>query len=110
MNSDIRRSPPAIDLPLFAVNEPPRSTARQRTRFATSDEAFRAAPSGVAARIADSLRADGPATCDELEQRLALTHQTASATVNALMRAGSIVADGSRNTRSGRRARVWRIA
>lgn len=110
MASDIRRSSAANDLPLFAVNEPPRSTARQRTRFATSDEAFRSAPSGVAARIVDSLRTAGPATCDEIEQRLALTHQTASATVNALMRAGTVVADGSRETRSGRRARVWRLA
>lgn len=97
------------DLPLFAVDEPPRETARQRTRFATSDEAFRNAPGGVAARIVDSLSQSGPATCDEIEQRLSLTHQTASATVNGLMRAGVIVADGSRLTRSGRRARVWRL-
>ena len=95
--------------PLFARDEPPRSTPRQATRWTTQDEAYRNAPNGVAARIVGSLRDDGPATCDELEQRLELTHQTASATVNALMRAGRVVANGSRLTRSGRRARVWEL-
>lgn len=111
MTRDIRAAAPVEPaLPLFALEEPPRRTARQRTRWATQDEAFAAAPGGVAQRILDSLRADGPATCDELEQRLTLSHQTASASVNHLMRAGILVASGSRPTRSGRRARVWEIS
>lgn len=97
------------DLPLFAVDEPPRETARQRTRFATSDEAFRAVGGTDCARIVEYLSSSGPATCDELEERLSMTHQTASARVNELMRAGVVVAEGSRPTRSGRRARVWRL-
>lgn len=93
--------------PLFARDEPPRATPRQATRWTTQDEAFHTAPRGISERILRSLRSDGPATCDELEQRLELTHQTASAAVNALMRARSVVANGSRPTRSGRRARIW---
>ena len=93
-----------------AVDEPPYATRRQATRWHTQDEAYRARPDGIAGRVVDSLRDDGPATCDEMEQRLQLTHQTCSAAINGLMRAGTIVADGSRPTRSGRRARLWRLA
>lgn len=92
----------------FAANDPPRATARQATRWDTQDAAYAARPNGVAARILESLR-DAPATCDEIQQRLDMTHQTASATINALMRAGSIRANGSRPTRSGRAARVWEV-
>jgi len=92
----------------FAVNDPPRATARQATRWNTQDAAYAARPNGVAARILESLR-DSPATCDEIQQRLDMTHQTASATINALMRAGKIRANGSRPTRSGRAARVWEV-
>ena len=49
------------------------------------------------------------ATCDEVEAALSLTHQTASARVNELMRADRIEDSGSkRKTRSGRNAIVWR--
>lgn len=92
-----------------AVNEPPYATRRQSTRWATQDEAYRDRPGGIAERVVASIRVDGPATCDEMEQRLELTHQTCSAAINALMRAGAIRANGSRPTRSGRRARVWEI-
>jgi hypothetical protein len=92
-------APPALD-------DPPRQTANQRTRWATSDAAYALAAPGVAGRILDSLRAS-PATCDEIETRLNLTHQTASASINGLMRHGAIVASGARLTRSGRAARVW---
>jgi hypothetical protein len=51
--------------------------------------------------------AASPATCDELEIRHGLTHQTCSASVNWLMKHGQIIADGIRKTRSGRSARVW---
>lgn len=102
-----RRVAPAP--PAFATDDPPRRTARQATRWTTSDEAYVSAPAGIALRVLESLRDHGPATCDELEQRLGLTHQTCSAAVNAVMNSGRIVADGSRPTRSGRRARVWRV-
>lgn len=48
-----------------------------------------------------------PITCDELEERSGLKHQTASARVNELMRAGRIASVGTRKTRSGRKANVW---
>ena len=47
-------------------------------------------------------------TCDELEINLKLSHQTASARVNELMKAKTIVAKTERRiTRSGRKASVW---
>lgn len=50
-------------------------------------------------------------TCDEIEARLELRHQTASARVNELMRAERIVDSGARRkTRSNRNAVVWIVA
>ena len=47
-------------------------------------------------------------TDDELEVRLALLHQTASARRRALVQKGLIVDSGeTRPTRSGRKATVW---
>lgn len=90
----------------------PRRTRAQRTRWSTQDAAWheiQPALSGIGARVFDAILSS-PATCDELEARLDLTHQTCSAAVNKLMRDGRIVADGSRPTRSGRSARVWRVS
>ena len=48
-------------------------------------------------------------TCDEVEIRLSLRHQTASARVNELMEAKYIVDSGERRkTSSGRKATVWK--
>lgn len=53
----------------------------------------------------------GPATCDELEQALRLSHQTCSARCCELRADGSIVDSGERRpTRSGSKATVWRLA
>ena len=56
------------------------------------------------------IREDRPkgATCDEIEVALSLSHQTASARVRDLFKAGSIRDSGiRRNTRTGRKAAVW---
>lgn len=51
----------------------------------------------------------GDATCDELEIKLGLTHQTTSARVHELMKGHHIIDSGARRpTRSGRAATVWR--
>jgi hypothetical protein len=47
------------------------------------------------------------ATCDEVEQWLDMSHQTASARVHELMHRKCIVSNGKRKTRSGRNAVVW---
>lgn len=47
-------------------------------------------------------------TCDEIEQDLGLSHQTASARINELMGLSLITDRGQRRpTRSGRKAIVW---
>jgi Fic family protein len=49
-------------------------------------------------------------TCDEVESGLGLSHQTASARFNDLMRWGFTERLGEkRATRSGRKARVWTL-
>lgn len=61
-------------------------------------------------RILDVIRQSGVrgATCDEVEETTGLSHQTASARVHELMKAGRIVAaEGKRKTRAGRAATVW---
>jgi hypothetical protein len=54
------------------------------------------------------LRADVGATCDELEQAMDLSHQTASARLREMALKGTIVDSGKKRlTRSGRAAIVW---
>lgn len=50
-----------------------------------------------------------PASCDELEVALGMSHQGCSARVHDLMKIGLIFDSGERRpTRSGRNAIVWR--
>jgi hypothetical protein len=93
-------------------SESPRQTPRQTTRWDTQDEAWSEAKErvkGIAAELLATLTTQ-PMTCDQLEMRHGLTHQTCSASVNWLMRHGKIVRDGYGRTRSNRRAIVWRVA
>jgi predicted transcriptional regulator len=46
-------------------------------------------------------------TCDEIEVKLNMTHQSASARVHELFATGRIVGQGKRKTRSGRPATIW---
>jgi hypothetical protein len=60
--------------------------------------------------VLEAVKAAGLAglTCDEVEQRLSMTHQTASARVHELAKLEAIVDSGrKRKTRSGRGAVVW---
>lgn len=97
---------PALFNQQFAVNEPPYSTSKQRTRWSTQDDAYHRRLAGLPQRILSYL-SSAPSTCDEVEVALTLTHQSASAAINLLMNAGAVVAVGKRKTRSGRSARVW---
>lgn len=55
-----------------------------------------------------SLQAGHGATCDDVERCLGMRHQTASARVRELAKAGAIVDSGKRRpTRSGRKAAVY---
>lgn len=92
----------------FAVDNPPRATPRQATRWETQDAAY-AARDGTQVETVRMAIAAAPGTCDEIEQRLGMTHQSASAAINKLMRCGIVRANGTRPTRSGRSARVWEI-
>jgi hypothetical protein len=92
----------------FAVDNPPRSTPRQATRWDTQDAAYAARDGTQVARVRDAI-AQTPGTCDEIEQRLDMSHQSTSAAINKLMREGIIRANGQRPTRSGRMARVWEL-
>lgn len=60
-------------------------------------------------QIADLLHDNrlGGLTCDEIERKLHLSHQTASARVRELYLADQIIHHGTRPTRSGRQARVY---
>lgn len=68
------------------------------------------APADASKILAYIIREDRPkgATCDEIEVALSLSHQTTSARVRDLFKAGSIRDSGiRRNTRTGRKATVW---
>ena len=77
---------------------------------ACSDAAAAVASHSAAAdrrRIWLHIRAVGNATCDEVEQALQLSHQTASARLNGLRHDGCVVRDGKRPTRTGCDAWVY---
>ncbi len=60
-------------------------------------------------RVLEVITRSAGMTCDEVEDRTGLSHQTASARVNELSRLGLLIDTGERRkTRSGRNAKVWR--
>lgn len=64
------------------------------------------------ARVFDEIkRLNRGVTCDELEHRLGMSHQTTSARVRELVLKGKIIDSGNRaKTRSGRSARLYVVA
>lgn len=84
-----------------------RTTERQSTRRETSDEAWEDSPLTDMRSTILALMRERPRTCDEIME-LGHSHQTASATINWLMRHGLIVDSGERRrTRANRNAIVW---
>lgn len=59
--------------------------------------------------VLDSIRSTGPATCEEIEGRLQLKHQTASARMSELKKMKLITPIGRRATSSGRNADVFDV-
>lgn len=74
-----------------------------------SHKAFQPHAGGIARKIVEALETE-PATCEELEKRLALKHQTASASLTGLLKANRVKVIGERLNESGRRARVYAAA
>lgn len=92
------------DLPLRAPYASGSDTSREAA------ESIEPASGTLRARVLGMIRDKGPLgmTCDEIEAESGLTHQTASARVNELMRLGAIVdSKMRRKTRSHRNAAVW---
>jgi hypothetical protein len=71
-------------------------------------------PERIAARekkILEYVRTQGGATCCEVETALHLLHQSASAAITKLQRAGHLIDTGKRRpTKTGRQAKVWGAA
>ncbi len=66
---------------------------------------------GMKHRIVQEVVAADGLTCDEVEQRLGLKHQSASACIRALVKEGVLTKTPDRRpTRSDRDAIVWRVA
>lgn len=86
-----------------------RPTDDQSTRRDTSDDAYRKAKRLEARNTILLAIRQANLTCDEVMQFTKLPHQTASATMNWLMRHGHIVDSRQRRkTRMDRMAIVWR--
>jgi hypothetical protein len=61
-------------------------------------------------QILDFIETVGDATCHEVEIALRLLHQSASAAITRLRKAGRLVDTGKRRpTNTGRSAKVWRV-
>jgi hypothetical protein len=84
-----------------------RKSERQSTRRKTSDESYAESNLSANRRVMLDLISEKPRTCDEI-MALGYAHQSASASINWLMRRGLIVDGGERReTRAGRSAIVW---
>ena len=90
-----------------------RKTRKQDPRWSTSDEAYeRSRPSEptLAQKVIALIR-EAPRTCDEVQALLDGLHQSVSPVVTKLAQDGVIEPTGdTRQTRSGRAAKVMRIA
>lgn len=86
------------------------ATDGQRDTSAAARESVKDRTEHLRVLVLNAIRKARGATCDRLEVLLGLTHQTCSARVHDLMKAGQIEDSGARKpTRSGRPAIVWRI-
>lgn len=86
-----------------------RPTDDQSTRRDTSDDAYRKAKRLEARNTILRTIREAEMTCDEVMQVTGFPHQTASATMNWLMRNGHIIDSRQRRkTRMDRLAIVWR--
>lgn len=89
-------------------------TARYHGGDALSAAAFEATPAQRQqrdrSRIEFSLRNDGPGTCQQLEDRTGLSHESCSARISEMRKAGDVVEIGRATNRSGRSARVHAMA
>lgn len=93
---------------LFSGVETPRSTKKQKTRWQTQDEAYLLSSKSMISYVYAVIKNKNH-TCDEVEVIMQCTHQSISASINALMKAGKIHDSGVRRlTRSARKAIVWR--
>jgi hypothetical protein len=90
-----------------------RKTRKQDPRWSTSDEAYeRSRPSEptLAQRVIALLQ-EAPMTCDEVQALIGGIHQSVSPVFTKLAQDGVIEPTGdTRQTRSGRAAKVMRIA
>lgn len=119
----------AVQTSLFDLKVPKKTSASKplppsARGSATSEaaaESMRDSASTLRDKVFDLISASDPPvfgvvptshglTCDEIEERTGLRHQTASARVYELAKAGRIVPSGTRRTRSGRQANVWVVA
>src|ERR1043166_5743786 len=60
-------------------------------------------------RILEALRRSNGLSCDQLEELTGLSHQSCSARISELKREGKIVKAGTRQTRSGCNAAVYKV-
>lgn len=89
---------------------PPPYVASSDTSTAAAFSMQRKPAALLRQRILHQIREAGALglTCDALEAQTGLSHQTASARVNELMKTGAIEDSGARRlTRSDRKATVW---
>ena len=91
-----------IDFDICAANH------RGNPESVAAHESIKETKRATWTRILAELRKE-PLSCQEIEFRCRLLHQTASARLTELKAQGLIVADGKRATVSGRWASVYRV-
>jgi predicted ArsR family transcriptional regulator len=98
--------------PGTALSEIPDITRNYHKGNAESEianESIHSQKQAIRAKVLDAILKQ-PATCEELEERLGMSHQTVSARMSELKRDGLIEKNGTRPTRSGRQAGVYKAS
>jgi hypothetical protein len=108
-----KREAPAYKAGRTQRGQPKRKRGLIQQTSRDAHEAIKPKASAIRSRILAELQLRGStgATCDELEQALGLSHQTASARLREMAKAETIYDSGHRReTRTGRTAIIWRAA
>lgn len=109
--SDRKKTEPSLFEQPYALYDgtPPHVQGNETSREAA--ESMRQPGVSIRARVLEFIARRGlqGATDDEIERVLGLRHQTASARRRELVLQGLLEKGGTRLTRAGRRAAVWRV-
>jgi predicted HTH transcriptional regulator len=101
-----QEAPTTDGLPLFDICR----SRHQGNQFSeAANESISREKSKLCEQVYELIAQSHGLTCEDVEATLSLSHQTASARISELKKAGRVGVSGTRKTKSGRNAGVYRV-